>query len=208
MKKNKLILWLVLAMSLLFPTTLCAQETGAESAAQATTTTTKKQSFFKLSNITYGGNFGFHLDSYQFNVLLMPEVGYKLFPRWKVSVAPLYCYYGYINSTYDAGEHTLGVRVGTTFDIFNGTRFPKFNMFVYAGYQYEHHWTSDYYFDEYDANYFDIGLGAKYRVHQRANAYLLVSWHAFAEARTGGFRADTGWFTDPIPSITFGVEIN
>ena len=138
----------------------------------------------------------------------MPEVGYKLFPRWKVSVAPLYCYYGYINSTYDAGEHTLGVRVGTTFDILNGTRFPRFNVFVYAGYQYEHHWTSDYYFDEYDANYFDIGLGAKYRVHQRANAYLLVSWHAFAEARTGGFRAATGWFTDPIPSITFGVEIN
>jgi hypothetical protein len=208
MKKNKLILWLVVAMSLLLPTTLWAQETGAESAAQTTTTTTKKQSFFKLSNITYGGNFGFHLDSYQFNVLLMPEVGYKLFPRWKVAVAPLYSYYGYINSTYDAGEHTLGVRVGTTFDIFNGTRFPKFNMFVYAGYQYEHHWSSEYGGTEYDANYFDIGLGAKYRISYKANAYLLVSWHAFAEARTGGFRVDTGWFTDPIPSITFGVEIN
>ena len=62
--------------------------------------------------------------------------------------------------------------------------------------------------DEYDANYFDIGLGAKYRISYKANAYLLVSWHAFAEARTGGFRVDTGWFTDPIPSITFGVEIN
>ena len=96
----------------------------------------------------------------------------------------------------------MGVRVGTTFDLLNGTRFPRFNVFVYAAYQYEHHWTSDYYFDEYDANYFDIGLGAKYRVSQRANAYLLVSWHAFTEARTGGFRADTGWFTDPIPSIT------
>lgn len=138
----------------------------------------------------------------------MPEVGYKLFPRWKVSVAPLYSYYGYINSSYDAGEHTLGVRVGTTFDILNGTRIPNFNVFVYAGYQYEHHWTSDYYYDEYDANYFDIGLGAKYRISYKANAYLLVSWHAFSEARTGGFRVDSGWFTDPIPSITFGVEIN
>lgn len=207
MKKNKLILWLLVAMSLLLPTTLWAQETETESAAQTATTTTKKQSFFKLSNITYGGNFGFHLDPYEFNVLLMPEIGYKLFPRWKISVAPLYSYYGYVNSDYQNGEHTLGVRVGTTFDILNGTRFPRFNVFVYAGYQYEHHWAGGIY-NDYDANYFDIGLGAKYRVSQRANAYLLVSWHAFAEARTGGFRADTGWFTDPIPSITFGVEIN
>lgn len=203
MKNIKLTLLLVV-LSLLTPTALMAQE--AET--QATTSLPKKESFFKLSNITYGGNFGFHLDPYEFNVLLMPEIGYKLFPRWKVSVAPLYSYYGYVNSDYTDGEHTLGVRVGTTFDILNGTRFPRFNVFVYAGYQYEHHWTSDYYFDEYDANYFDIGLGAKYRVHQRANAYLLVSWHAFAEARAGGFGADTGWFTDPIPSITFGVEIN
>lgn len=202
MKNIKLTLLLVV-LSLLMPTALMAQKTET----QATTSLPKKESFFKLSNITYGGNFGFHLDSYQFNVLLMPEVGYKLFPRWKVSVAPLYSYYGYINSTYDAGEHTLGVRVGTTFDILNGTRFPRFNVFVYAGYQYEHHWAGGIY-NDYDANYFDIGLGAKYRVSQRANAYLLVSWHAFAEARTGGFRADTGWFTDPIPSITFGVEIN
>lgn len=198
---KKIILILTVAFSLLLPSTLMAQEYSEQPAQTA-----PKQSFFKLSNITYGGCFGFHLDPNEFNVLLMPEVGYKLFPRWKVSVAPLYSYYGY---TYGGdGEHTLGVRVGTTFDLLNGTRFPRFNVFVYAAYQYEHHWTSDYYFDEYDANYFDIGLGAKYRVSQRANAYLLVSWHAFTEARTGGFRADTGWFTDPIPSITFGVEIN
>lgn len=202
MKNIKLTLLLVV-LSLLMPTALMAQKTET----QATTSLPKKESFFKLSNITYGGNFGFHLDSYQFNVLLMPEVGYKLFPRWKISVAPLYSYYGYVNSDYQNGEHTLGVRVGTTFDILNGTRFPRFNVFVYAGYQYEHHWAGGIY-NDYDANYFDIGLGAKYRVSQRANAYLLVSWHAFAEARTGGFRADTGWFTDPIPSITFGVEIN
>lgn len=202
MKNIKLTLLLVV-LSLLMPTALMAQETKT----QATTSLPKKESFFKLSNITYGGNFGFHLDPYEFNVLLMPEIGYKLFPRWKISVAPLYSYYGYVNSDYQNGEHTLGVRVGTTFDILNGTRFPRFNVFVYAGYQYEHHWAGGIY-NDYDANYFDIGLGAKYRVSQRANAYLLVSWHAFAEARTGGFRADTGWFTDPIPSITFGVEIN
>lgn len=202
MKNIKLTLLLVV-LSLLMPTALMAQKTET----QATTSLPKKESFFKLSNITYGGNFGFHLDPYEFNVLLMPEIGYKLFPRWKISVAPLYSYYGYVNSDYQNGEHTLGVRVGTTFDILNGTRFPRFNVFVYAGYQYEHHWAGGIY-NDYDANYFDIGLGAKYRVSQRANAYLLVSWHAFAEARTGGFRADTGWFTDPIPSITFGVEIN
>lgn len=200
---KKIILLFVVAFSMLLPTTLMAQEYNEQ-----TTTTAPKQSFFKLSNLTYGGNFGFHLDSHQFNVLLMPEIGYKLFPRWKVSVAPLYSYYGYINSTYDAGEHTLGVRVGTTFDVLNGTRFPRFNVFVYAGYQYEHHWSSEYGGTEYDANYFDIGLGGKYRISHRANAYLLVSWHAFSEARSGGFRVDTGWFTDPIPSITFGVEIN
>ena len=200
---KKIILLLTVAFSMLLPTSLMAQEYSKQ-----TTQSAPKQSFFKLSNLTYGGNFGFHLDSHQFNVLLMPEMGYRLFPRWKVSVAPLYSYYGYINSSYDAGEHTLGVRVGTTFDILNGTRIPNFNVFVYAGYQYEHHWTSDYYYDEYDANYFDIGLGAKYRISYKANAYLLVSWHAFSEARSGGFRVDSGWFTDPIPSITFGVEIN
>ena len=199
---KKIILLLTVAFSMLLPTSLMAQEYSEQ-----TTQSAPKQSFFKLSNLTYGGNFGFHLDSYQFNVLLMPEVGYRLFPRWKIAVAPLYSYYGYMDYGGD-GEHTLGVRVSTTFDIFNGNRFPKFNMFVFAGYQYEHHWCSEYGRSEYDANYFDIGLGAKYRISYKANAYLLVSWHAFAEARTGGFRVDTGWFTDPIPSITFGVEIN
>lgn len=187
----------LIVLSIIFSTALMAQEVEMS---------TKKESFFKLSNITYGGNFGFHLDKYEFNMLLMPEIGYKLFPRWKVSVAPLYSYYGYVNSYYGDGEHTLGVRVGTTIDLLNSNHFPKFNVFVYAGYQYEHHWEGDGYYSEYDANYVDVGFGIKYRVHQRANAYLLVSWHAFVDGHSKF--DDANWFPDPIPSISFGVEIN
>ena len=71
---KKIILLLVVAFSMLLPTSLMAQEYNEQ-----TTQTAPKQSFFKLSNLTYGGNFGFQLDSHQFNVLLMPEVGYRLF---------------------------------------------------------------------------------------------------------------------------------
>ena len=62
---KKIILLLAVAFSMLLPTTLIAQESSEQA-----TQTAPKQSFFKLSNLTYGGNFGFHLDSHEFNVLL------------------------------------------------------------------------------------------------------------------------------------------
>lgn len=203
MKKNKLILLLALATSMLLPTSLMAQDTEF----QATTTTApaaKKQSFFKLSNITYGGNFGFHIDSYEFDILLMPEIGYKLFPRWKFALAPLYSYTTTLNRNDNTDEHTLGLRISTSIDLFKTS--SNLNIFIYAGYQYEHHWLNYGLHNEYDANYVDVGLGAKYRISQKASAYVAAYWHAYAEGYNNA--SDKTWFPDLIPSITVGVEIN
>jgi hypothetical protein len=197
MKNNKFILFLIIAISMMIPTSLIAQNTEVQ------TVSSKKDSFFKTSNITYGGNFGFHIDSYEYDILLMPEIGYKLFPRWKFALAPLYSYTGTWNSHGRNDEHILGLRVSTSIDLLNTS--SKFNIFIYAGYQYEHHWLSNG-TNQYDANYVDTGLGAKYRLSQNASAYLLAYWHAYAQ---GYDKLDgKSWFPDAIPSITFGIEIN
>ena len=192
MKKNKLILLLIVTISCVFPTTSMAQET--------------KESFFKKSNITYGGNLGFHLDPHEFNVLIMPEVGYKLFPQWKFAVAPLYSYYEAWDYSGENEEHTLGVRISTNIDFVGRNKTPKFNIFIYLGYQYEHHWINNTSKSEYDINYADIGIGAKYKISQMATAYLLASWHAYSDYICDRYKKN--WFPDLIPNITFGIEIN
>ena len=196
MKSKKLTLLLaIVAMAL--PTALVAQEAQT----QTTTSSPKKESFFKKSNITYGGNFGFHIDQYEFDLLLMPEVGYKLFPRWKVAFAPLYSYTSTLNRYDNYDEHTLGLRISTNIDLLKTS--SKTNVLIYAGYQYEHHWLE---YGKYDANYVDVGLGAKYKLSQKTSAYLLATWHAYAEGHDD--YGEKTWFPDLIPSITFGIEIN
>lgn len=190
MKKNKLILLLAIAFYFMLPSTLAAQET--------------KESFFNKNKITYGGNFGFHLNPYEFNVLLMPEVGYKLFPQWKFAVAPLYSYCNTWEE--DSEEHTAGIRVSTNIDFIGRNKAPKFNLFLYIGYQYEHHWVNYAFKNEYDVNFFDVGIGAKYNIGQKASAYLLASWHAYSDYINDRYK--TNWFPELIPNITFGIEIN
>lgn len=173
--------------------------------------TPKKNSFFKVSNITYGGNFGFHLSSHDFSILLMPEVGYKLFPQWKFTAAPMYSYYGYWGDYYsNDNEHVVGVRIGTQIDLNGYNNAPKANIFVYLGYQYEHHWVnytlSPY---QYDANFADIGVGLRVNMSQRARLYILAAWHAYANHNCDrDTRYTRNWFPDLVPSISVGIEIH
>ena len=205
MKGNKLTL-LFVVITMMFPTTLMAQETQT----QTTTTAAQKESFFKKSNITYGGNLGVHLNSNEFNILVMPEIGYKLFPQWKFALAPMYSYYGFFNDDrVNDEEHVAGVRISTTFDVTRNRNTSKSNFFIYLGYQYEHHWINYTYSGEYDVNFADLGVGLRFRLSDRTSAYLLASWHAYAEHNSEfDTRYERNWFPELIPNISVGIEIN
>jgi hypothetical protein len=202
---------LCLALFLLLATgSLAAQEVENPTTSTAQTQSTpKKNSFFKLSNLTYGGGFGLHLNKYEFNVMLMPEVGYRLFPQWKIAVAPMYSYYGYWDSYYNgSNEHVAGLRISTHIDLNGYKSAPRVTIFIHASYQYEHHWWGYQYRNEYDANFADLGLGVRIGISAHASMYVMAYWHAYASHSAGNdHRYDRSWFPDLIPNLSVGIEV-
>ena len=164
-----------------------------------TTTPKKKSTFWTLSKLTYGGGFGFKLNSSEFYVMIMPEVGYQLFEPWHFSVAPKYAYNGSYNGYFS--EHTVGVRIATRVDLIRLKRNTAYrtNIFFALAYQHDYQW-GNYYSSPYENNYFDAGIGIRQAVGSRSNLYVLVGWHLYESH-------NNSWFSDPIPTISVGFEI-
>jgi hypothetical protein len=164
---------------------------------QKTTTPKKKSTFWTLNKLTYGGGFGFTLNSSEFYVMIMPEVGYQLFEPWQISVAPKYSYNGDYNGYYS--DHTVGVRIGTRVDFIRLKRQTSYktNIFFALAYQYEYEWGNHH---PRETNYFDAGIGIRQAVGSRSNLYVMVAWHLYDSY-------NNAWFGDPIPTVSVGFEI-
>ncbi len=164
---------------------------------QKTTTPKKKSTFWTLSKLTYGGGFGFNLNSSEFYVMIMPEVGYQLFEPWQISVAPKYSYNGDYNGYYS--DHTVGVRIGTRVDFIRLKRQTSYktNIFFALAYQYEYEWGNHH---PRETNYFDAGIGIRQAVGSRSNLYVMVAWHLYDSY-------NNAWFGDAIPTVSVGFEI-
>lgn len=174
-------------------------EVPAQEKQTTTQSTTPKNKFWTLSKLTYGGGFGFKLNSSEFYVMIMPEVGYQLFEPWHFSVAPKYAYNGSYNGYFS--EHTVGVRIATRVDLIRLKRNTAYrtNIFFALAYQYDYQW-GNYYSSPYENNYFDAGIGIRQAVGSRSNLYVLVGWHLYESH-------NNSWFSDPIPTISVGFEI-
>ena len=164
---------------------------------QKTTTPKKKSTFWTKDKLTYGGGFGFTLNSSEFYVMIMPEVGYQLFEPWQISVAPKYSYNGDYNGYYS--DHTVGVRIGTRVDFIRLKRQTSYktNIFFGLAYQYEYEWGNHH---PRETNYFDAGIGIRQAVGSRSNLYVMVAWHLYDSY-------NNAWFGDPIPTVSVGFEI-
>ena len=177
------------------------QEQATEQKVQKEKSTTpkKKSNFWSVNKITYGGGFGFKLNSSEFYVMIMPEVGYQLFEPWHFSVAPKYAYNGSYNDYFS--EHTVGVRIATRVDLIRLKRNTAYrtNIFFALAYQYDYQW-GNYYSSSYENNYFDAGIGIRQAIGSRSNLYVLVGWHLYESH-------NNSWFSDPIPTISVGFEI-
>lgn len=164
---------------------------------QKTTTPKPKSKFWTKDKLTYGGGFGFNLNSSEFYVMIMPEVGYQLFEPWQISVAPKYSYNGDYNGSYS--NHTVGVRIGTRVDFIRLKRQTSYktNIFFALAYQYEYEWGDN---DPRETNYFDAGIGIRQAVGSRSNLYVMVAWHLYDSY-------SNAWFNSAIPTVSVGFEI-
>jgi hypothetical protein len=164
---------------------------------QKTTTPKKKSTFWTKDKLTYGGGFGFTLNSSEFYVMIMPEIGYQLFEPWQISVAPKYSYNGDYNGYFS--DHTVGVRIGTRVDFIRLKRQTSYktNIFFGLAYQYEYEWGNHH---PRETNYFDAGIGIRQAVGSRSNLYVMVAWHLYDSC-------NNAWFGDPIPTVSVGFEI-
>ena len=164
---------------------------------QKTTTPKPKSKFWTLDKLTYGGGFGFNLNSYEFYVMIMPEVGYQLFEPWQISVAPKYSYNGDYNGYYS--DHTVGIRIGTRVDFIRLKRQTayKTNIFFGLAYQYEYEWGNHH---PRETNYFDAGIGIRQAVGSRSSLYAMVAWHLYDSY-------SNAWFNSAIPTVSVGFEI-
>jgi hypothetical protein len=164
---------------------------------QKTTTPKKKSTFWTKDKLTYGGGFGFTLNSSEFYVMIMPEIGYQLFEPWQISVAPKYSYNGDYNGYFS--DHTVGVRIGTRVDFIRLKRQTSYktNIFFGLAYQYEYEWGNHH---PRETNYFDAGIGFRQAVGSRSNLYVMAGWHLYDSL-------NDAWFADAIPTISVGFEI-
>ena len=164
---------------------------------QKTTTPKKKSTFWTKDKLTYGGGFGFTLNSSEFYVMIMPEVGYQLFEPWQISVAPKYSYNGDYNGYYS--DHTVGVRIGTRVDFIRLKRQTSYktNIFFGLAYQYEYEWGNHH---PRETNYFDAGIGIRQAVGSRSSLYVMVAWHLYDSY-------SNAWFNSAIPTVSVGFEI-
>ena len=172
-----------------------------EEPAKATTvqpkqTTAKKNNFWTLSKLTYGGSFGFTLNKYEYYLMVMPEVGYQLFTPLHIGVAPRYTYSGDYHNSY--GEHTLGVRISTRFELTKIGKLAngKTHFFIMAAYVYEHRWESWY---NYGINYFDAGIGITQAIGARGTLYAMAGWHLYDSFTNS-------WFSEAIPTLSVGFQ--
>lgn len=165
---------------------------------EETETTPKKSTFWTKDKLTYGGSFGFTLNSYQYYLMVMPEVGYKLFEPWQFSFAPKYAYnntYGYYDRI---AEHTIGFRIATRVDFIRLQKYTSYktNIFFGLAYMYEYHWG---YYSPYETNYFDAGIGIRQAVGARGSMYIMAGWHLYDSYQDR-------WFPAAIPTISVGFE--
>lgn len=178
---------------------LWAQESSSQPTTQATTTNSpKKSTFWTTSKITYGGSFGFTINSHEYYLMVMPEVGYQLFEPWHFAIAPKYSY----NNTYGyyarIAEHTLGIRISTRFDFIQLKKYTayKTKLFLSLAYMYEYHWG---YYSPYQTNYFDAAIGIRQSVGTRGYMYVMAGWHLYDSYQEK-------WFPEAIPTISVGFE--
>lgn len=182
--------------------TIATETTGVSSTKQASTKQKKTDSFFKVSNITYGGGVGFNISKDYANVLVAPEVGYRLFQPWLISLMLKYQYTHYKEGT---DINIWGFGVSTKVDLF---RFSKSSsaptkLFLYGGYNFDYYVSANELYNKRSRNTAGAGVGLRQYFGKRgSNAYVLVSWILWDDTVP-----EWGW--DKInwsPDVAVGVE--
>jgi len=203
---------LTLAIALfLLSLPVMAQSVESDSSVVATTAVQTKQkkstpqkndSFFKVSNITYGGGVGFNLTKDYANVLVAPEIGYRLFKPWVINLMLKYQYTHYSDN---ANVNLWGIGVSTKVDLFSFSKksATPTRLFLYGGYNFDYYVSSDVRYDKMSRNTAGAGLGLRQYFGSRgSNAYVLVSWILWDDTVP-----EWGW--DKIewsPNVAIGVE--
>ncbi|KAF0129706.1 MAG: hypothetical protein FD155_2298 [Bacteroidetes bacterium] len=72
------------------------------------------------SRWVFGGDFGLGFSSYGSNILISPQVGYKLTPAWEAGVRLTYNYYSYKDRLVKFSSNNYGGGLYTSYVIFKG----------------------------------------------------------------------------------------
>ena len=88
-------------------------------------TSTLKAQFFQEQNEferkwVFGGGFGLGFSSNGSNILVAPQLGYMLNPRWELGSRLTYNYYSYKDGSFKFSTHNYGGGFYTTYDLFRG----------------------------------------------------------------------------------------
>lgn len=72
------------------------------------------------SRWVFGGDFGLGFSSYGSNILISPQVGYLVTPRWEVGTRLTYNHYSYKNYSFKFSTNNYGGGLYTSYMIFKG----------------------------------------------------------------------------------------
>lgn len=75
---------------------------------------------FKSNPWVLGGDFGIGFSSFGSNILVSPQLGYKITPRWETGVRLTYNYYSFKDAGLKYSSHNYGGGLYTSYDIYRG----------------------------------------------------------------------------------------
>lgn len=68
----------------------------------------------------FGGGFGLGFSNTGSNILISPQIGYMLSPKWELGTRLTYNYFSYKDQVIKFSTHNYGGGLYTSYDVFNG----------------------------------------------------------------------------------------